>query len=322
MGKAARPPAGARRSRKRKRSGRGWKLPARPGVALWAALLLIAGLALVLRPRHLPPPPLEPPRLVPRSTGAPADLAAVPPAGPEGAAPAQRRPGIAERPATPAAPRVAVVIDDLGDSLAQARAVLALEPAVTVAVIPFRPASALVAAAAVEQGREVILHLPLEPEQRDEMEGADGFLRARMPPDLLEQRLERNLRAVPYIVGVNSHMGSRFTRDPGAMHALLAALHARGLFFVDSRTSPESVAHEIAARLGVPFAERTLFLDHDPSPAAVERAIAETAALARRGRDVIAIGHPHQSTLAGLAAWLPTAARQGIAVVPLSALVR
>jgi polysaccharide deacetylase 2 family uncharacterized protein YibQ len=235
---------------------------------------------------------------------------------------AVRREPPAPRQAVHARPRVAIVIDDLGDSLETAASVLALAPAVTVAVIPFRQASAAVAAAAVAAGREVILHLPLEPERRDAMAGGSGFLRASMEPAHLESQLERDLRAVPYIVGVNGHMGSRFTSDPRAMRTLLGALRARGLFFLDSKTSPESVAAEVAAGLQVPFAERNVFLDHDPEPAAVARALARTAAVARAGGQAIAIGHPHASTLAALAAWLPAAERQGLELVPLSALVR
>lgn len=231
-------------------------------------------------------------------------------------APAERR----ARP--PGVPRIAIVIDDLGDSLATARKVLALEPAVTVAVIPFREESAAVAAAAVESGREVILHLPLEPERGAEMEGGSGFLRTGMGPARIESQLERDLRAVPYIVGVNGHMGSRFTSDPRAMRTLLSALRSRGLFFLDSKTSPESVAAEVAAGLQVPFAERNVFLDHDPSPSAVAQSLALAAKIAREAGQAIAIGHPHASTLAALATWLPTVAREGFELVPLSALVR
>ena len=220
------------------------------------------------------------------------------------------------------APRVAIVIDDLGDSLETAQRVLALEPGVTVAVIPFRPASSAVAAAAVARGREVILHLPLEPERRAAMEGGSGFLRTAMEPDAIEVQLEKDLRAVPYIIGVNGHMGSRFTRDPRAMRTLLGALRARGLFYLDSKTSPESVAAEVAARLEVPFAERSVFLDHDPAPEAVGRALAAVAARARDVGEAIAIGHPYPSTLAALAGWLPKSDGLGIEVVPLSALVR
>jgi polysaccharide deacetylase 2 family uncharacterized protein YibQ len=285
--------------------------------------LAVGALAVWLRPRHLPPPSLEPPRMVtPAERVAAAAGKARASAEPVTAAPtvASRQGGVP--PPRRRGPRLAIVIDDLGDSLETAKKVLALEPAVTVAVIPFRSASAAVAAAAVAGGREVILHLPLEPERSAAMNGGSGFLRTSMESGHLEGQLEKDLRAVPYIVGVNGHMGSRFTSDPKAMRMLLGALRARGLFFLDSKTSPESVAAEIALGLEVPFAERNVFLDHDPDPAAVSRALTAAAAIAHATGQAIAIGHPHASTLAALATWLPEAARQGIEVVPVSALVR
>jgi polysaccharide deacetylase 2 family uncharacterized protein YibQ len=286
-------------------------------------VLALAALGFWLRPRHLPPAPLTPPHFITPGERVGATSKAHASAGVVTAAPAVvgRQDG-PPAPAHPAVPRIAVVIDDLGDSLETAHKVLALEPAVTVAVIPFRAASAAVAAAAVAGGREVILHLPLEPERSAEMAGGSGFLRTSMEPASIESQLERDLRAVPYIVGVNGHMGSRFTSDAPAMQTLLGALRARGLFFLDSKTSPESVAADVAARLAVPFAERNVFLDHDPSPAAVAEQLAATAAVARRAGHAIAIGHPHATTLAALATWLPEAARQGFDVVPVSALVR
>jgi uncharacterized protein len=298
-----------------------------------AVLIAVGMLGLWLRPRHLPPAPLTPPRMLEPGERAVGASAKVRPANPVGAAPVGAAPA-APAPRAPAgqkvsalppkrtAPQVAIVIDDLGDSLDTAKKVLALKPAVTVAIIPFRAASAAVASAAVADGREVILHLPLEPERSAEMAGGSGFLRTAMGPADLEGQLERDLRAVPYIVGVNGHMGSRFTSDPKAMRTLLGALRERGLFFLDSKTSPESVAAEVAEGLQVPFAERNVFLDHDPAPAAIEGALATAASVARAKGRAIAIGHPHATTLAALSTWLPEAARQGIEVVPLSALVR
>jgi len=218
--------------------------------------------------------------------------------------------------------RVAVVIDDLGDSVETAGSVLALDPPVTVAVMPFRAASARVAAAAIQRGREVILHLPLEPERRSEMADAPGFLLTGMASERLERQLDADLATVPYIVGVNGHMGSRFTQDRRAMEQLLVALRARGLFFLDSLTTPSSVAAATAERVGVPFVQRSVFLDHDLQPAAVAAQLGRVERLARGGRDVVAIGHPHQVTLAALAPWMARLAAGGIRAVPLSALVR
>jgi uncharacterized protein len=314
--------AGRRKTRRGRRRRKHARFSGRLQVMVVVLVVLGAG-ALWLRPRHLPPAPLTPPRLVEPGERVVAAGKARAIGGSVPAAPlsAGRQGGVPE-PVGMTQPRIAIVIDDLGDSLETAQKVLALEPAVTVAVIPFRAASAAVAAAAVAGGREVILHLPLEPERGAAMKGGSGFLKTAMEPAHLEDQLERDLRAVPYIVGVNGHMGSRFTSDPRSMRTLLAALRERGLFFLDSKTSPESVAAEIAAGLQVPFAERNVFLDHDPEPAALVRELAAAAAVARQTGQAIAIGHPHASTLAALATWLPEAARRGFEIVPVSQLVR
>lgn len=278
--------------------------------------------AFLLRPRGLPPAPLHPPGLVARPPRHAPRAEAEAVAAPNASAPAVHVPPASAAARVDGPPRVAIVIDDLGDSLEAARAVLALEPPVTMAVIPFRPDSARIAAAAVRGGREVILHLPLEPERETEMGDAPGFLRTGMSADGLERQLQADLSAVPYIVGVNGHMGSRFTQDRAAMERLLVALRDRGLFFLDSLTTPASVAAATAAHVGVPFAERAVFLDHDPSAAAIARALGELDELARTRREVIAIGHPHATTVAALAPWLQRAAAEGIRIVPASALVR
>ncbi len=307
----------------------------RVGFALAIAAVVAGGAWLWLRTRGLPEPPLTPPRFVSRRHFA-SRAPEVP--GPE--AGGSRATGhatddrggsddasgeVAQPPAgdrQSRTPRLAVVIDDLGESLAVARTVLALEPPVTIAVIPFTADARAVAAAAVESGREVILHLPLEPEGRAAMGGAPGFLETGMSAEALDRKLERDLRAVPYIVGVNGHMGSRFTSDEQAMTMLLAALRERGLFFLDSRTSAQSVAAPIAARLGVAFAERSVFLDHQATAEEVERQLARAVTIAKRDGSAIAIGHPHASTIAVLRRRLAAVERQDVRVVPASLLAR
>ncbi len=296
----------------------------RSGLGLTLTLLLVAlgaaGLWLWPRGGRLPEPPLTPPHLIARDAvdrDLPPDAA--PPPLDDREARQDSAPPVAARDLPP---RLAIVIDDLGQSLAVARSVLRLEPPLTIAVIPFTAEASAVAAAAVRAGREVILHLPLEPEAHGEMIGGRGFLETGMTAAAIDDQLERDLRAVPYIVGVNGHMGSRFTSDPGAMEVLLRALRRRGLFFLDSRTSAESVAAPIAARLGVAFGERSVFLDHEPTTAEVERRLDEAVAIAKRHGSAIAIGHPHAATIDVLARRLAGIGRDGVRVVPASVLMR
>jgi hypothetical protein len=123
-------------------------------------------------------------------------------------------------------------------------------------------------------------------------------------------------------VGVNNHMGSRFTAFKPGMETVLRLFKVRGLLFLDSRTTPQSVGDQVAQELGVPSVARHVFLDDDEALDAVRRRLAETEAVARRQGFVVAIGHPHEATLQALGEWLPGVAGKGFALAPLSAVLR
>lgn len=203
-----------------------------------------------------------------------------------------------------------IVIDDLGNSLREGRRVIALPAPVACAILPHTPHADRLAREAHAQNKEVLLHLPMESEN-DEAPGP-GVLTTGMASRELVYTLAYDLLAVPHAVGINNHMGSRLTEQPGAMRVLMQALHNRGnLFFVDSRTSGRSVAARLAAEHDVPVLARDVFLDNEPSEPAIRAQLAEALAIARRRGHAIAIGHPHPVTLAVLAKWLPTLARAG-----------
>src|SRR5690606_18289818 len=123
-------------------------------------------------------------------------------------------------------------------------------------------------------------------------------------------------------VGLNNHMGSRFTANPKVMAILMDDVAARGLMFLDSRTTVDTVAEGLARARAVPFVARDVFLDNDQSADAVDQQLLETEHVARRKGHAVAIGHPHAATRAALAAWLPQVARRGFQIVPISSLAR
>jgi polysaccharide deacetylase 2 family uncharacterized protein YibQ len=123
-------------------------------------------------------------------------------------------------------------------------------------------------------------------------------------------------------VGINNHMGSKFTADRAAMTPIIEELKARGLLFLDSMTTPHSVGWELARADGVPYADRQVFLDNDQSASEVMARLAETERIAREHGYAIAIGHPHDGTLEALTKWIPEAKAEGFALVPISAIVR
>jgi len=216
--------------------------------------------------------------------------------------------------------RVAIIIDDLGNSLDLGRAAIALPGAVTYAVLPMRPYSRRVAELAHLEGKEVMLHLPMQATARRWL-GPAG-LHEQMDRTDVATSLQLGLDGVPHVAGVNNHMGSRLTQQPEAMRWLMESLRCAGdLYFVDSRTDVRTVARHVAREVGLPNAERDVFLDNEISGEYVRAQFDRLIRHARRHGSAIGIGHPHPETLAALAELLPQMAGQGVEVVPVSQLV-
>jgi uncharacterized protein len=147
-------------------------------------------------------------------------------------------------------------------------------------------------------------------------------LRTALSAAEIRRRLDWALSRFDEFVGVNNHMGSRFTRDRAMMKLVLSAIKGRGLLFVDSRTTANSVGLAEARRLDVPFAARDVFIDNQLEPAAIAIQLRLVEDLARRRGQSIAIGHPKIATMTALEAWIPGLAARGIVLVPLSAVVK
>lgn len=239
-----------------------------------------------------------------------------------GSAEAVEPPAAAPDPPPPAPPggaAIALVVDDLGRSLDEVRDLAALDVPLTYAVLPFETRTAEVVAALAASGAEMLLHLPME--GRGGADPGPGALSAAMSGEQLAAGTRSALAAVPGAVGVNNHMGSVLTADRAAMRRVLAEVGGRGLYFLDSRTSAESVAFRTARELGLPAAERHVFLDPDPDPEAIRAQFRRLLALAAERGTAIAIGHPYPATRAVLAEELPAALALGYRFVPLSELV-
>jgi hypothetical protein len=216
---------------------------------------------------------------------------------------------------------VAIIFDDAGATLAQLEPILALGRPVTIAVLPGLPASRAVAERAGAVGLEVILHLPLEAEDPGRALGPGGITTA-MGTEAIRAQVLAGLAGVPGAVGVSGHMGSRATADRRVMAAVLAVIRERGLFFIDSRTTPGSVALLVAQELGVPATARTVFLDNEEEPAYIAGQIRQLVMLAKAKGEAIGIGHAQKITAEVLRTFLPEFDRAGIVLVPVSTLVQ
>ena len=219
------------------------------------------------------------------------------------------------------APRIAIIIDDLGYHLAAGQRAVALPGPVACAILPGTPRSTQLAQAAWQSGKEVLLHLPM---QSMHLHGAmePGSITLDTTRQGLADIFANALATVPFAVGVNSHRGSLLTRHPGHMSWLMEEiLMAGGLYFVDSYTTHRSVALQIASEQGVPAIKRDVFLDSDPAPEMVEREFERLKALARENGLAVGIGHPYPATLGFLERAIPRLVEEGIELVPLRELI-
>jgi len=295
----------------------------------FAVLLLaltIVGLAAVLvscpRERRAAPPPQESAPARPASTPEPVPVTPPEPAVGTGAP----EPGPTEALDPAAAPvrpavrgQLALVIDDAGYDLSELEPFLDLPMPLAVAVLPNLPNSAAAARRVREAGKDLLLHLPMEPEGAEDP-GPGALLTSHSAAEI-ERLLDAALASVPGAVGVNNHMGSKATADRAFMDVLLDALGRRGLFFVDSRTTAQTVAGTEAERLGVPYLSRKVFLDAVDG-GGIEGSFEQAMEAAERNGIAVAIGHVQTD---GLAAILRRAAdrmeRSGVRPARISTLI-
>jgi len=193
--------------------------------------------------------------------------------------------------------RAAIVIDDLGQSRSDLRRLTALGIPMTLSVLPGLPHSRAIAEEAARNNLEVLLHIPMEPVDFPEKRPGPGALLSRMTDEEIRAQLNENFAAVPGVAGVNNHMGSRLTTDPRAMNILMKELRSRNLLFLDSMTSPRSLAFDTAYRHNLPAAQRDIFLDAHDDEEFIRGQVRELLRLARKRGSAIGIGHPYSNTL-------------------------
>ncbi len=250
----------------------------------------------------LPPPvaPLEPPKTAPGS-------------------PLWKKNALPFR-APPGKPAIAIVIDDMGVDRKRSNRTVALPGPLTLAWLPYAQELPAQARAARAAGHELMLHLPMEP--TGSADPGPQALRVSLDRGEILRRTKSALDSFDGYVGVNNHMGSRFTADRTAMAPVLGEIARRGLLWLDSRTTPKSAGLAIARDLQMPYAGRDIFLDNEMTVKAVRGQLAKTEQVARSQGYAIAIGHPHDATIDALASWLPEVQKRGFVLVPVSAVVR
>lgn len=212
---------------------------------------------------------------------------------------------------------VSIIIDDLGYNLERGRQAIEIPAPLTYSILPHTPYSRPLAELAHLNHKDVLLHLPMEGSHPNGNE--PGSLNDRMPESVFRNTVQNQLLSVPYIVGVNNHMGSLLTPRSLQMNWLMEELAGRSLFFVDSRTTAATVAAPAAHRNNVPFLQRDVFLDNQKDAASIRAAFHRFIRLAKERHGAVAIAHPFPETLSVLTELLPELAVQRLQLVYISA---
>jgi len=281
-----------------------------PATVFFALLALALGIALYVKTRPVEPLP-EPARprpaaWKPRPTAPPAPARALEPS-----------PRASRRDA-----RIAIVIDDLGNDRAALERIAAWRYDVAGAVLPGLPESVAAARHLARSGKEVLLHLPMEPDGYPRVQTGPGVVLRSDSDARIAEIVAEDLESVPGAVGVNNHMGSAATADARVMRAVVRVLADRGLFLVDSRTTEASVARRMAEEISLPAVSRQVFLDSVPTAEAIDRSFSELLSRARKDGSALAIGHPYPETMAMLERELPRLEEKGVELVRVKTLLK
>ncbi|RJP56223.1 MAG: divergent polysaccharide deacetylase family protein [Deltaproteobacteria bacterium] len=304
-----------RKSRSKKRHNKK-KTPSRIALLSLTSLLVVLVIAVILlytkhKMEYEAYPPAKPPEVVPKKL--PKNVPIRKDHKPE---------DVISREITPhGAYKVAIVIDDLGYNNGNAEELLKIDAPLTFSIFPHGPYSKSLAQKAHTMGRDVMLHLPMEPYEYPQKNPGNGALLLAMNNEDLLKKLGADIGSVPFIKGVNNHMGSKFTEDEEKMRVVLNELEKRDLFFLDSRTSKNTVGYSVAKEMGIKVAERNIFLDNNQDLKSINAQIDKLAKLSLKNGSAIGIGHPYPATIKALEQMIPELKAKGIEVVPVSQLV-
>lgn len=220
--------------------------------------------------------------------------------------------------------QVAIVIDDIGNDLKPVRELLKIDADITFAVMPLCSHTHDAAEELHAAHREIILHLPMEPASYPREKPGNGALFTDMNDKELLFQLDKDLAAVPYLSGVNNHMGSKFMGDEEKLKLIFGRLKERKLFFIDSRTTPNSKALAASEKTGLPLASRKIFLDNNRDYKEIYKILISIARDTQAGdvSPIIVIGHPHPETIRAIKDATDMLREKGVSIVPVSKLIK
>jgi polysaccharide deacetylase 2 family uncharacterized protein YibQ len=216
---------------------------------------------------------------------------------------------------------VSIIIDDIGYDLKAVKELLKIEANLTFAILPFQTHSREAAEMFHKAKHETLLHLPMEPVSYPQEKPGEGALFTDMNKEELLLQLRKNIAAVPYIIGVNNHMGSRIMVDDQRLSLIFRELKSKNLFFVDSRTSPDTKALSIAKAAGLNMAERKIFMDNNRNYNETYNTLMNVAGSEDDSPKII-IGHPYPETVRALKDAVKVMREKGVSIVPASQIIK
>lgn len=257
-------------------------------------------------PAPKPAPPRQTPKPAPKVAPVPPQPVPIPPPAPALSFP-------------PGRGKIAIVLDDWGYTMKQVPALESIRRPLTIAVLPSLPHSADVARAAKGHGHEVILHMPMEALDPNAPKEAVTLL-TTMPRQRVVEILDRSIRSVPSLKGISNHQGSKGTSNAALMEIVMRESKRRGLYFLDSYVTNQSVGADVARKVRIPFAQRTIFLDNEQTAPAIQQQLAHLAQIASQKGEAVGIGHDRPMMLEVLKKAVPALEKAGYTLVPASEL--
>ncbi|MGE5280542.1 MAG: divergent polysaccharide deacetylase family protein [Deltaproteobacteria bacterium] len=279
-------------------------------IIVLSVIVLVQAAALLYVLRHTERPS-------PASSPAPAFLEV--PAAPEApAGPSVAPQAVPQEPAVPVEGQIVLILDDWGYNVRNRSFIVDNDFHVTLSVLPFKPYSEVIAKLAYDKGKDVIVHMPMEPHDKQNYGLEEKMLAVGMRPADAVAMLDGAFASVPFAKGLSNHMGSRATEDPALMRTVLTYLKKKDLFFVDSLVTPKSVCAATARRLGVAFTQRDVFIDNEEDAGAIRARLDELAQKARTHGIAVGIGHDRPLTIRVLDEEIPRLEREGIRFINVS----
>ncbi len=218
--------------------------------------------------------------------------------------------------------QIAIIIDDIGHDLKAVNELLKINGDITFSILPFLTHSREAAEIIRRSKKEILLHLPMEPVSYPADKPGEGALFTDMNDKELLHQLDKNIDSVPYVVGVNNHMGSKFMVDKEKLVLIFGRLKKKNLFFIDSRTAVNSQAVAASKVVGLPFAERKIFIDNNRDYKEIYNNLMSAANYNNDSSPLILIGHPYPETIQALRDAVKELRKKGIIIVPVSQILK